>query len=321
MKTNVQRQQTIKPTVLQIIAGSVEHAAAAFLLDRKAANLGKRTISGYQSELRLFTNFLHNQGVITLEELTPDVIRLYLVHLATTRNGGGQHAAFRVIRALLNWAWEEYDLQARNPITRVKPPRRNTDALPGVETSDVQKLVDACKGNEYAARDRSILLALLDTGARACELAAWRVSDFDPTTGRLLIAHGKGDKRRAVFVGKTTRRAILAYLRTRTALEDDEPLFIARSGKALTYDGLRHVVARRAAQAGIKAPNLHDFRRAFALSMLRAGVDIYHLRDLMGHSDLQVLRRYLALVEDDLKAAHNTGSPVEQMTRQAKKMQ
>jgi site-specific recombinase XerD len=300
---------------MQVVSGTVAYAVTAFLIDRRAERLAARTVQNYQSELRLFSEFLDNQGVITLEELTPDVIRLYLVHLAERRNGGGCHVAFRVIRALLNWAWDEYDLQTRNPITRVKAPKRNTDALPGVEMADVNAMVEACSGDDYALRDKAILLALLDTGARAFELAAWDVANYDPASGRLIIDHGKGGKRRAVFVGKTTRRAIMAYLRTRGELEIDDPLFLSRTGERLTFDGLRHVVDRRAAAAGIEAPGLHDFRRAFALAMLRAGTDLHTLAELMGHSDLQVLKRYLKLVDDDLKDAHGKGSPVEQMIR------
>ncbi|MCE9646911.1 MAG: hypothetical protein K8S20_13000 [Chloroflexi bacterium] len=45
--------------------------------------------------------------------------------------------------------------------------------------------------------------------------------------------------------------------------------------------------------------------------MLRNGVDIFALQKLMGHSDLQVLRRYLAQTDQDIQAAHMRGSPVD----------
>ena len=47
----------------------------------------------------------------------------------------------------------------------------------------------------------------------------------------------------------------------------------------------------------------HTFRRCFALWSLRSGMSIYALQQIMGHSDLTVLRRYLALVEQDLADA------------------
>ena len=58
-------------------------------------------------------------------------------------------------------------------------------------------------------------------------------------------------------------------------------------------------------------PTPHDFRRAFALIMLRNGVDIFALQKLMGHSELQVLRHYLAQTDEDVHTAHMRGSPVD----------
>ena len=80
----------------------------------------------------------------------------------------------------------------------------------------------------------------------------------------------------------------------------------------MTYSALRCFLRRRAEQVGMKGiPTPHDFRRAFALIMLRNGVDIFALQKLMGHSDLQILRRYLAQTDQDIHNAHMRGSPVD----------
>ena len=80
----------------------------------------------------------------------------------------------------------------------------------------------------------------------------------------------------------------------------------------LTYDGLRQLLQRRAELAGLKEiPTPHDFRRQFALSMLRNKVDIFSLQRLMGHKDITILQRYLAQTTEDIRVAHDKGSPVE----------
>ena len=58
-------------------------------------------------------------------------------------------------------------------------------------------------------------------------------------------------------------------------------------------------------------PKLHGFRRSVALNMLSSGVDIFVLQRLMGHADLQVLRRYLAQNDEDNKLVHMRGDPVD----------
>ena len=73
------------------------------------------------------------------------------------------------------------------------------------------------------------------------------------------------------------------------------------------------IMRRRANQAKVETPELHAFRRWFALSCLRAGMNVYSLQELMGHADLQVLRRYLKQTNQDLKDFHNRVNPVDNL--------
>jgi site-specific recombinase XerD len=117
------------------------------------------------------------------------------------------------------------------------------------------------------------------------------INDIDLISGSVMIRYGKGGKTRMVFIGRKTRRAMRVYLRIR---QDQNPaLFVANDAERLTYDGLRQLLERRSKRAKLSSkPKLHSFRRAFALNMLRGGIDIFVLQRLMGHADLQVLRRY-----------------------------
>jgi site-specific recombinase XerD len=100
--------------------------------------------------------------------------------------------------------------------------------------------------------------------------------EIDIVSGEVLIRRGKNGKPRTVFVGRKTRKAIRSYLKY--IPEGSPALWINIVGEPLRYGGLKEVIIRRAKDAGIKAPTLHSFRRAFALTMLRAGVDIYALK-------------------------------------------
>jgi integrase/recombinase XerC/integrase/recombinase XerD len=106
--------------------------------------------------------------------------------------------------------------------------------------------------------------------------------------GSVNIVSGKGGKSRVVFLGKASRKSIRAYVKHR--MDKNPAMWITHDGERLTYIGLRKIIVRRANQAGINTPTIHSFRRAFAINMLRAGVDVFSLQKLMGHADLQVLR-------------------------------
>ena len=72
------------------------------------------------------------------------------------------------------------------------------------------------------------------------------------------------------------------------------------------------LLRQRAELVGLKSIlTPHDFRRTFASIMLCNGEDIFALQKLMGHSDLQVLRRYLAQTDEEVHTAPMRGSPVD----------
>jgi site-specific recombinase XerD len=150
---------------------------------------------------------------------------------------------------------------------------------------------------------------LLDTGARAQEFLNINLEEFNHTTGEIFIRRGKGGKPRTVYLGRKSRKAVRGYFKFRT--DGSNSLWVTIHGERLTYGGLRSIVRRRAKLAEVEVPALHDFRRAFALNMLRAGVDIFSIQKLLGHADISMLRRYLDQTTDDIAAAHRIGSPVD----------
>ena len=73
------------------------------------------------------------------------------------------------------------------------------------------------------------------------------------------------------------------------------------------------VIHRRSLKANIPEPQIHDFRRTFALESLRNNIDLVSLMHLMGHSSTVVLQRYLKLIESDLYEAHQRSSPADNL--------
>lgn len=284
----------------------------SFLIDRKSQGLSMETVRFYQRKLQYFVRFCGGQGVTQVGQLTPELIRRYLLEMAGSHNPGGVHACFRPLRTLLLWVQQEEIMPYgwNNPIHRVKAPHLPIEPIDPISLEDVHALVETCKRSFTGARDKAMILALLDTGARAQEFLNLNLEDLELSTGSALIRQGKGRKPRMVFLGRKTLRAIRAYLRLRR--ERNSALWVSVHGDKLTSNGLRMLLRRRAVIAGLKEiPTPHDFRRAFALIMLRNGVDVFALQKLMGHADLQVLRRCLAQTDQDIQAAHMRGSPVD----------
>lgn len=287
----------------------------AFLTDRKAQNMAAGTIEFYKKKLMTFARFCSLREIKNISELTPDLLRTFMLELGETHNPGGQHQHYRSVKAFLYWYERETEPENwKNPIRKVRAPRVGVEPLQPVNLEDVRLLMDTCDKNTLVGmRDQALLYVLLDTGARASEVCSMDKTDFDLVSGELIIRQGKGRKSRTVFLGQKSRRALRVYLRSRQ--DDHAALWLSKFGERLTYWGLDEMLKRRSKLAGIDKPELHAFRRAFALNMLRAGVDVYSLQHLMGHADLQVLRRYLAETTDDLRAAHAKGGPVDRLLK------
>ena len=284
----------------------------SFLIDRRSQSLSNETISFYKKKLKYFLKYCEDQAVTQVSQLTADFLRRYILQLSEGHNPGGVHACFRPLRTFLLWVELEEIMPSdwKNPIRKVQAPRVPLEPIEPVTLDEIHALLDTCSHSFSGMRDKAMILGLLDTGARAKEFLTLNLDDVDLATGAVLIRKGKGRKPRMVFLGRKTIRAVRAYLRSR---HDTNPaMWVSIHGDRMTYTALRCLLRRRAQLGKLTSiPTPHDFRRAFALIMLRNGVDVFALQKLLGHSDLQVLRRYLAQTDQDIQTAHMRGSPVD----------
>lgn len=310
-------QSTAKKIVIHTpsqISENVGEWANQFYRAKKVEGVSSRTLAIYKQQLSHFLDFCNGQLIEDVTQVTANNIRDYLIWLEETgHNPGGLHVAYRTLKTFLRWFDDEMEPEGwRNPIHKIKAPKLQEEPLKPVDSGDVLKMVATCDSSFLGRRNRALLLFLLDTGARAREALAVDTDDIDPITGDVLIRQGKGRKPRAVFIGKDTRKAVRAYLKGRA--DNLGALWVTDDQKVrLKYPGLRVVLIKHARLAQVDPPSPHDFRRAFAINMLRNGCDLITLARLMGHTSLKVLQRYLYQVKDDLQKAHSKGSPVDHM--------
>jgi site-specific recombinase XerD len=287
----------------------------AFFIDRKARGLANGTLRFYRFKLKLFGNFCDTQVVSHISQITPTLLRQYILYLENSgHNAGGRHAAYRTLRAFLYWYENEVEPEGwKNPIRKVKAPKVPTEPIDPVPMEDVSKMVRVCERGTFTGdRDAAILLCLLDTGTRAGEFLAINLDDINQARGDILIRQGKGHKPRTVYIGRHSKRAIRRYFKHRK--DNCEALWVTHprfGSERLSYDGLRAIITRRAVNAEVIEPSLHDFRRAFCLAMLREGTDIFTLAKLMGHESTAVLQRYLKQTNQDTEQAHRRAGPVD----------
>lgn len=278
-------------------------ALALFLDAKRAERRAARTIENYRDLLTRANAWLRDHGVFYADEITPQLIRDYLRDLADRQYTTWTiHDYGRALRAWLRFLIAE-ELLATDPLRNITIPAPGKEIGPAFSRDDFRKLLAAAT----SARDKALLLFLVDSGVRASELCALTVPDVDLATGAVLVRSGKGAKTRTTYIGVRTRRELIKYLLGRTT----GPLFTTTDGRPLTRNLLLKICQRLGKRAGVAHCHPHTFRRTFALWSLRAGMNIYILQSMMGHTTLDVLRSYLALVDTDRALAHQEHGPVD----------
>ena len=245
-------------------------------------------------------------------QLTVTHLRAFVVWLeAQGLSAGGVHAHVRAVKALFGWAQRE-ELLTRNPALRLERPSVPNHRLPTVTSGQMTLLLRAAKATDQSLRDTALLLTLFDTGVRLAEVIGLQLPDIQPERGILRVV-GKGDKERPVPIGSRALGAVSTYMRRerRPQHEGVRHLFLSRNGQAMTRSGVSILMLRLSRQVGLTRAQAapHAFRRGFAVEFLRNGGDVFTLQQILGHSSLEMTRRYVSFLDEDLKSAHLRFSP------------
>jgi site-specific recombinase XerD len=300
----------------------LDEVVADYLEALRAAGRSPRTIEWYGAFLAEFLQFaVRSSGQVTLEQLTPPAVRRWLVALqARPRPPAPASLAGRVrtLKAFGAWVASEYDLEV-HPLRGVSTPRVPQVLVRSLKESDVVTLLETAEARSRSPeRDTAIILLIVDTGLRVSEVVRLNIADVDFEVGRCRV-FGKGAKERLVPIGRRARRALRRSIAARRQPAPDAPLFLGRDGQRLTVGGLQKLI-RRLARACLDARcSPHVLRHTFARSFLTNGGAVFSLQRILGHSptSLDVTRRYVQLLDEDLREAHRRASPVDRLSASA----
>lgn len=163
--------------------------------------------------------------------------------------------------------------------------------------------------------DQALIGLLYYAGLRIAEAAALTIDDVPLTarTGSVEVREGKGGKPRSIPVAREFRPTLTAWREQRLRECADSgnigghgcPLFVGKHGAPLGETGIRRRVVKLGQAIGLDLTP-HTLRHTFGTRMIREGVDVVTVADLMGHSRLETTRRYSAPTNADRQAAVDT---------------
>jgi integrase/recombinase XerC len=288
---------------------SFTDALNAFMLHQRTSRHTEQTVRYYNYTLNKFGAWLESAGVQDLEQVSPTLLRQFMLDLEETLRPNSVHAVMRGVRALFSFLLNEEMLDS-DPMRKVKMPKGDKTLLEPFTPEEIKTLFKATEGKDpISIRNRAIIVVLLDSGIRLSECASLKVGDIDPITGTFKVL-GKGRKERLTKIGNHSLKSFIKYSRL-LVQKNGDPLWIGKYG-AMTPAGIAEVLEKLGKSVGVHV-HPHKFRRTCALMMLRNGADVFSVQNLLGHADLGVLRRYVSQNDRDIAQAHSEFSVVDRL--------
>lgn len=265
-----------------------------FLQSKYRRNHKANTLRATFTALNLFLSFYKKTDKVHLELITQEDLEAFVEHeqdrrLKPASVKGRLGILYAFIKFLIKSKVLSHEVLEQK--IRVKLPNMLPRAIAPEDIKDLLSVIEN-------TRDRAMILLLLRTGMRIGELLDTKVSDIDLVERKILIHQAsKTDSGRVVYFSDDAGEALMAWVKERHPLK--EYLFYSRGHKTLGYETARTIFKLYIEKAELsgKGYTLHCLRHTYASELLNAGMRLEYLQVLMGHTNIEVTRRYARLTD------------------------
>jgi len=276
-----------------------------------------QTIRAYRSDLEHFEQFLEQEEVPSIQEVTAQTMHSYFSLLKDEEyEESTLIRKLASIRSFFDMFVDTYEELDENPTRKMSYPTV-TERLPDYLTEEeMQDLLEAPDPSTLTGQRNQVIIEMVySTGIRASELHNLNIEDVDQV-GRTVRVQGKGNKERIVPIGGKAIDVMQEYLRSwkqegRMLSGTSGPLICNKFGKRLSTRGIRRAVSSEAEKAGLSDDvSPHTLRHTFATHMLQNGADLRTLQEMLGHENLQTTEVYTHIADERLKETYDQSNPV-----------
>ena len=282
-------------------------------------NLARNTQRSYRDTLSLLLPFAAQQAQkeidqISVIDVSPDVVRLFLRHLEESRKCAvaTRNQRLAAIHSLARFVGQHSPehIEWCGQLRTIPPKRAPRSTITYLEKSEMDALLSAPdQSTAQGRRDHALLLFLYNTGARADEAAQVKIMDLllvhSSRDHSLVEVRGKGNKLRRCPLWPQTVVEVSSLIASRPPTDH---VFLNRCGQPITRFGIHTMIERYVQRTLARMPSLankrvspHTIRHTTATHLLRAGVDINTIRAWLGHVSLNTTNVY-AEVDLEMKA-------------------
>lgn len=261
----------------------------------------RNTVVAYRNDLTQVATYLLRRGVLNWSEVTREHIVSYLLEMrenqsyrpaTIARRLAALKAFFRYLRAA--------ELITVDPLEDLGAPRIQKQVPQTLTQEQMTSLFQQIDTTQSAGkRDFAMLHMLSATGMRVSELVSLDLTDFHADLSTVVCPgwRGRSKRERTLPLTAVTVEAVRAYIaEVRTQQVNRHPelqaLFLNHHGERLTRQGFWLIIKSYARQAGIVEITPHVLRHSFAVLMLREGMELRSVQELLGHAHISTTQVY-----------------------------
>lgn len=264
---------------------TIEAAADLFIQDRKTF-CSSETVDFYMEKLTLFEKYLTTQRINEVEQLTPDILKGYLVFL---RSKSVKNTTIRCyFRAINAFCFFLIDQELVSYFKyKIKLPRPDPAPVMPLTSSEVEHIIIIINSfsDPFRKRDLLIFRLMLDMGLRSKEVRQLRRKDIRDNI--LTVVNSKYNKSRILPIPPDVLQ-----------LFDEYNINRFRSNEVIidiTKNGIKLLFQRLKQRSGIDRVHAHLLRHTFATSYMLHRNNLEYLRMYLGHEDYSTTRHYIHL--------------------------
>lgn len=283
-----------------------------------AATLKPATIRYYRTQANRFLRYLHHRYP---ELHNPDQLRRNPHMIGWLRSLAEEHppltnrsrrAALMCVRRLLDdLADNGYAMTRALILVQDFPPRDLY--LPKPVSPEVDRLLD----HQLRKTDdllSNALLLIRATGMRVGEclrLNRDSLRHLGENQWALHVPLGKLHNERWIPMDDDARKIFERILSLTWPAPPDLadpislPLVSRARGRRVSYTTIRQALQSAARKAGCPPVRLHQLRHTYATVMLRAGISLPALKELLGHRDIRMTMVYVQVTQNDLQREYH----------------
>jgi integrase/recombinase XerD len=246
-----------------------------YLASKKIEGLSLKTLKGYKSELRLFTDYCQKPTAL----VNAADIRGFLASFESAKMSTiGQKLS--VLKSFFAWMVKE-EILLRDPTAKVNPPKKPKRLPKALSIEELEIVRESCK----TLRQRTLLEVFYSTGCRLSEIAGMNKNDINIQSMSLKVV-GKGNKERIVYLSFKALFHLKKYLNSRN--DDCNALFVT---ERKPYRRMGNLAVQREIDKIEKVANIskklhpHVLRHTYATLSMDAGIELADLQQLLGHSN------------------------------------